>query len=142
MRLTIAFFVYALAALGCGGDSDPVREDAGSGSGDAGGGTPLTDVTVDVTYEGDREGALVVGAFSSDPPTGPPLAFQQTEAPEFPASVHLRGLGPGTYYVTAVLDAEPASPTLPGPEDLTVTSDPLDVEGEPSRVIALTLTDP
>ena len=142
MRLAIALIVLGLAAHGCGDDSDPAAADGGTPGADGGEASRLSDVIVSVTYEGDLEGALVVGAFTSDPPTSAPLAFQQRSAPEFPESVRLRGLEPGTYYVTAVLDLTPASPTLPGPEDATVTSDPLVVDGEPSHEIALTLTDP
>lgn len=137
---TITLLVALLA--GCGGDTDPGPGGGGSTDDDAGARAELSNVTVAVSYEGDREGALVVGAFLSDPPTGPPRAYREVVAPEFPQTVELRDLEPDTYYITAILDSEPASRTLPGPEDLTVTSDPLPVDGEPSHSVSLTLTDP
>jgi hypothetical protein len=101
----------------------------------------LADITVTTGYGGNQRGALVVGAFRSIPPMGPPLAFQTVAMPTFPAVVTLRDVEPGTAFVIAVLDRAPADPTRPGMEDLQAASGPLMLDGADASV-SLSLIDP
>jgi hypothetical protein len=102
--------------------------------------TTLANIAVSVGYAGTKHGSVVVAAFRSFPPMGPPSAFQTVDMPTFPAMVTLRDLEAGTYYVVGMLDVAPASPTSPGPEDLQAVSAPLMLSSTPMSV-ALTLHD-
>ncbi len=118
MRQPLRVFALVGTTLAaCGGDGAP----AGSPAPGAG------DIQVVVRYAGTRQGALSLGAFTSVPPSGGPLAFQRVEAPAFPATVTLHGLPAGAYFVIATLDQAPASPTMPGPEDLSTASTRMDL---------------
>lgn len=103
--------------------------------------TALASIDVTVNYTGTRHGGLVVGAFHSVPPMGPPLAFQTAAMAAFPAHVTLRDLEPGTVYIIGVLDVAPASPTMPGMEDLQTASGPVMLTGSDTS-LSLTLADP
>lgn len=110
-----------LASAGCGSEDDgPPRVEA------------------EVSYAGTTSGTLVLAAFSTKPPMGPPLGVAQAAAPVFPENVVLE-LPAGTMvYLLAMLDVPPASPQQPGPEDRTVWSDALTV-GEGATSIRLTI---
>ena len=138
MVTSLALLAAGLSA--CSNDSDAVDlADASLPQPDTAG--ELADVTVSVAYAGTASGALVLGAFRSVPPMGPPLAFQMVNAPMFPEVVVLRDVEPGTVFVIAVLDRAPANPTRPGPEDLQAASGPLMLDGTDTSV-SLTLLDP
>lgn len=141
LRSVISSLTLLAAGLpACNDEPDkPDVPDAGAVSPD--GPAALADVTVNVAYTGNPNGALVIAAFRSIPPMGPPLAFQQVTAPTFPASVTLRDLEPGTAFVIAVLDRNPASPTRPGVEDLQAASGPLTIDAT-DQSVALTITEP
>lgn len=146
--------VLGLAAAGCGsgcGSGDSSTPDAApaldAAAADAELGPDaaprlLSDIEVTVEYEGNLAGDLVVGAFHANPPMGPPLAFQSVTSPTFPVTTTLRDLDPGTYYVIAVLDLPPASPTAPGPEDIQAASDPMEVDGAEDLELMMTITEP
>jgi hypothetical protein len=138
--VTSAFTLLAAGLPACSDEPDPTSTvDAGTVALD--GPAAFTDIAVNVAYNGTPNGALVIGAFRSVPPMGPPLAFQQVATPTFPASVTLRDLESGTVFVIAVLDRAPASPTRPGMEDLQAASGPLTVAGTDLSV-SLTITEP
>lgn len=152
----------AAALTGCGGEGD----DAGDGDDDPVDAATIPDaatspdaadvppdapppdastlarIAVTVEYEGSATGSLIVAAFPSFPPSGPPAAFAQDATPEWPQVVALEGLDPGTMYAFAVLDAPPSSPTQPGPEDRTVVSAALTLAAGETTEVTLTLTDP
>lgn len=134
--------LLVVLTAGCSSSEEPAAADAAvdaAASADAS--IALADIEVTVDYPGTKQGALVVGAFTSVPPMGPPKAFQTVAMPTFPAHVQLRDLEPGTVYVIAVLDMAPSSPTMPGAEDLQSASDPVMVNGTDVNV-AMTLADP
>ncbi|MCA9674736.1 MAG: hypothetical protein H6708_28835 [Kofleriaceae bacterium] len=151
----------ALALLGlataaaCGGDDDgggtPQVPDATVATPDAvpvavdaapPDGAPAARVEATIGYDGAAEGTLLLAAFTSVPPSGGPIGFAQASSPTFPATLTLEDLAPQTLYVLAMLDVPPASPTQPGPEDLTVWSDALEVELGHTSTVTLTLVDP
>jgi hypothetical protein len=94
----------------------------------------LAAINVTVGYTGTQQGALVVAAFHSGPSMDDPAAFQTVPMPTFPAHVVLRDLEPGTFRVTTVLDMAPASPTMPGAEDIQAASGPVMLAGSDSAV--------
>ncbi len=153
--------VAAATLTGCGGDDDggdgdddpidaaaapdtAVPPDAADVPPDAPAPDASTQARISVTveYAGSSTGSLIVAAFPSFPPSGPPAAFAQDATPEWPQAVALEGLDPGTMYAFAVLDAPPSSPTQPGPEDRTVVSAALTLAAGETTEVTLTLTDP
>ncbi len=76
-----------------------------------------TGLSLEIDYPGETTGNLIVALFDAWPPAGPPLGFEQIEGPVFPARVELPDVAPGDYTALAFLDAAPASPMSPGPED-------------------------
>lgn len=112
-------------------DAAVIAPDTGTGA--------LADIAVSLDYPGTKQGSVVVAAFRSFPPMGPPSAFQTVAVPMFPAMVRLRDLEAGTYYVVGMLDIAPASPTSPGPEDLQAVSSPVMLPGATS--VSLNLHD-
>jgi hypothetical protein len=146
--------VLGLAAVaGCGsdeggGDDDPAPADAtvpdavavdAMGAPD---GAPAARIAATVEYSGIAVGTLILAGFTSFPPQGPPVSFAQDSTPSFPASLELTDLEPQTLYVLALLDVAPASPTQPGPEDLSAWSEALVVEEGETTSVTLTLLDP
>jgi hypothetical protein len=124
-RTSIAL-VLGIAVIGCAAD-DP--------------GPPRIEASV--AYSGTAAGTLVVAAFPSIPPQGPPVAFAQKSAAKFPAMLVLEAVEPGaTVYVLAMLDVVPASPQQPGPEDRTAWSEAVVVDQQGATVVTLALTDP
>lgn len=105
--ILVGFLMSSLVA--CGGEDAPAE-----GTPDA---AQVTGITATVTYTGTASGALTLAAFTSMPPAGPPVSFAQKTSPTFPLTLSLENMAPGTYYVLALLDVAPASPTQPGPED-------------------------
>ena len=104
-------------------------------------GPPRIEATV--AYSGAAQGTLVVAAFASVPPMGPPIAVAQKSAPTFPAMLVLDAVEPGqTLHVLAMLDVAPASPQQPGPEDRTAWSSPVTVGGDGATSLQLMLADP
>jgi len=99
-------------------------------------------IAATVTYEGSAEGTLLVAAFTSFPPAGAPTGFAQEATPLFPETLAVEALPPGDIYVLALLDVPPASPTQPGPEDLTAWSEALTLVAGETTEVSLTLTDP
>src|SRR5207244_2259064 len=60
-----------------------------------------------VRYGGDRAGPLRVGAFSTFPPIGEPLALVEIEKPSFPQAYELAGIPEGRYFVLAIVATDP-----------------------------------
>jgi hypothetical protein len=132
MMKTVCISLF-LAIAACGDDGDPSPQvDASS----------APRVAATVRYTGSAQGSLVVAAFPSMPPMGPPAGFTQMAAPVFPASVALENLPAGRAYVLAMLDVAPASPQSPGPEDRTVWSSAVTLAVGETATLELTLTDP
>lgn len=98
--------LLAVTLHACGGD--------GGNGPEVIGGT----VTGTVYYEGDAEGALIVAAFLEWPTLWAPELFVKIASPDYPQDYKLEGLDPGEYYIFAFIDVEPASPTMPGEEDI------------------------
>lgn len=95
-----------------------------------------------VSYTGAAQGSLILAAFPSMPPMGPPIGFAQAAQPAFPATLAIENLEAGTIYVLAVLDVAPASPTQPGPEDRQAWSAALSLTVGATTMTTLTLSDP
>lgn len=125
----------------CGGGDSPGPGTAADAAEEVADAAPLrlADINVTVHYTGKLEGTLIVGAFLEFPVMSGPLAFVSIDTPTFPAVVRLRDLEPNTYYAVAVLDVEPASPTVPGPEDLLVGSDALTTNGVDDVAVEVTI---
>ncbi len=122
---------------------DPTPPDAAATSPDAASDAAAApQIAVTVEYAGTARGTLIVAAFASFPPQGPPLAFAQDASPTFPAVLGLDGVPAGTAYVLALLDVAPASPTQPGPEDRTAWSEAVELEDDEPVALNLTLSDP
>jgi len=138
--LLLASFGGAAGLSACSSSDVPVDVDAAMASPDSSS-VALADIAVTIGYTGAKRGSLVIAAFRSLPPMGPPAAFQTVSDPTFPATVTLRDLQAGTYYVMGVLDMAPASPTQPGAEDLQKASGPMVMSGT-SASVSLTLVDP
>ncbi len=133
-RIGIALPALALLAS-CGGaptgSVDAARRDAGSDVGPV----VLTDIEVRVTSSvASFDGRVLVGAFRMDPPTMPPVALARLTDPTFPVTATLRGVEPGTYWVTGILDFDPPSPTIPGAEDTTASFGPIEVPGDATPI--------
>jgi hypothetical protein len=122
MKLNIALILLFLC-LGCGSNStstpDAPKIDA-TPMVDAKVAMPATTGTIDVnvTYAGAKKGELIAVALKTFPPTTPPNGIGRTAMPVFPQKVTIKDLDPGMYTVLAVIDVLPASPTMPGPEDV------------------------
>ncbi len=100
----------------------------------------LTDIVVIASYDEDPVPIAVgVTANRDNPAMSIPLAYDRLEDPTFPATLTLRGLEPGTYYVGATVDFEPASPAIPGEEDITGELIPVTVDGEPEVTIEVSV---
>jgi hypothetical protein len=121
-------------AAACGDSTDPAPDVDASAS--------AARVTATVRYTGSAQGALVLAAFPSMPPMGPPAGFAQMATPSFPATLAIDNLQPGSAYVLALLDVAPASPQSPGPEDRTVWSSQLTLALGETATVELTLSDP
>jgi pimeloyl-ACP methyl ester carboxylesterase len=92
---------------------------AGSMAGDStGGDQPLTGFDLEIQYTGALTGPLVVAAFASWPPLGPPSAFDQIPSPSFPARVSLPQLEAGTYTILAFIDVDNSGPMSPTDADV------------------------
>ena len=98
----------------------------------------VSDVTMNVVYNGTQAGNLVVGLFDSWPPTGPPKFFTQQANAMFPATVVVKDVDEGTYTALVMLDAEPFDPGTAGPEDRMVT---VQISPPLAGKITVTLTD-
>lgn len=123
-----AWALLAVLALSCGDDDGGMADAGPSDAGapvDAG-----ADPTVTVTVESGAtsfDGRVLVGAFTEESPMTPPVALERLDAPTFPATASLLDVPPGTYWVLGVLDFDPPSPTIPGPEDSTGVTGPIEV---------------
>ena len=108
---------------------------------DDGSGPPRIEAAI--AYAGTANGTLVLAAFPTKPPMGPPASFAQSASPTFPATLVLETVEPGTtLYVLAMLDVAPASPQQPGPEDRTTWSGAISVAAEGATTVHLDLVDP
>lgn len=111
---------------------------------DGGAGSTRATITGQVTYEGGADGSLLVGIFDWDEahpsmPMGPPIELAPFDAPTFPQPYALRSIRPGAYFVGAVLDIGRDSPTIPGPEDLEIYGERIELVAGEERVIDLAL---
>ncbi len=103
---------------------------------------PMVDVHITVEYEGEAPGeGVVVAAFTSWPPSGPPLSFGVIEESELPQTATLEGFVPGTYYFYAAYDVPPISP-MPGMEDPQGVSEAVEVDGTDDIEITIVVEDP
>lgn len=141
--------VLALAVLGaCDTSSDaPAIDAAAIDAIDVDAAPPIDAptaaiISATVSYTGTAQGALVLAAFRTMPPMGPPAGFAQAAQPTFPATLAIDGLAAGPIYVMALLDVAPASPQQPGPEDRMVWSSEQTLVVGQTVTVALTLTDP
>lgn len=129
----------ALTLIGCGSSDEPAQTTPADT-----GATQFASIKVKVRYAGMKKGQLAVAAFVENPPKSkPPVSFDTAENPTFPRDLELRGLEPGTYWVAAVLDAEPygTGGTKPGPEDIQVMSEAITITGTETKSVEVTLTD-
>lgn len=111
---------------------------------DGGVGSTRASITGEVTYAGSADGSLLVGIFDWDDahpsmPMGPPLEFEPFDTPAFPQPYELRSIRPGAYFVGAVLDVGRDSPTIPGPEDVFVYGERIELVAGEAREIDLAL---
>jgi hypothetical protein len=101
-RATMAAgFGLFVAAITCGPSSGPAQ---GSIEGT-------------ITYDGAAGGggrALSIAVYKTYPPKGPPLATQLLQHYQLPYHYRFSGLEPGTYYVGALIDVDPADTRYPG----------------------------
>jgi len=152
MLIRIALATVALTAVACtshdastGGSGPATSADASATASDAQPDTDppadlvLADVEVTVAYTGADNSPLVVGAFASNPPSGAPVAHVRIDKPTFPRKVKLRDVEKGTWYIIALLDHDPPSPTIPGDEDPTVTAPALTVVDDTMQHVTISL---
>lgn len=109
----VAMLALAASPIGCGGDDDDDGSNqAGSGGTGASGGSGgsagseqmASTISGTVTYDGDKEGPLVVSIHSDFPPSMTNvMGFAQVAEPEFPATYTIENVYPGTYYVVAYI---------------------------------------
>ena len=81
-----------------------------------------------------EKGDVVVAAFTSLPPAGPPVAFKLIKEAEFPATVLMENLPGGSVQILAFLDMEPFNIMSPGAEDPQVSSMPVEIDGGQSTI--------
>jgi hypothetical protein len=131
-----AGLVLLAAALGLGcGDGD------GDAAPDAMAGVAGNAIAGSVHYDGDGDGALIIGVFTEFPPMSGPVAFHSVPQPTWPETFELSPVPAGTYYAVATLDIGRDNPTMPGPEDLQTPSPPITVSDETGAWVELTLHD-
>ena len=96
-----------------------------------------------ISYTGTETGPLVVGAFSSWPPLGPPSAFEQIPNPSFPVSLSFSQLSAGNYTVLAFIDVDNSGPmaatdadvqnrvevSFPVSSNVVIDLDPVEIDG-------------
>jgi len=75
---------------------------------------PAGTISGAIIYDGSTERALVVEAWDSMPPAGPPLATATVDAPVFPQDYTLTGLDPGAIFLTARLADADSAPAVLG----------------------------
>jgi hypothetical protein len=148
-----ALFVVPLIALGAC-DSDTASVDAAAIDAIAVDAAPPIDapppidattaarITATVRYAGTAQGSLIVAAFRSMPPMGPPAGFAMAAQPVFPATLSIDNLDAGPAFALAILDVAPASPQQPGPEDRLVWSSALTLVVGQTTTVTLMLVDP
>jgi len=73
---------------------------------------------LELRYTGDATGPLVVAAFTSWPPLGPPSAFEQLPNPSFPEAISFPNLAAGTYTILAFIDVDGSGPMAATPADV------------------------
>jgi hypothetical protein len=115
------------------------------GSGGAGGqALDLGKIAVTVSYQGMAQGPLIVAAYTTFPPTEPPVTSFSAPMPTFPAIGNLNDLEPGTYFVTATIDVGNDNPMgPPGPGDpVAVTMPPVSVAAGDTKTANLILMAP
>lgn len=64
-----------------------------------------------VYYDGSAAGGgrpLGIAVYKTYPPSGPPVTYQLVDKYQFPYHYVIDGLSPGTYYVGALIDVDPA----------------------------------
>jgi len=79
-------------------------------------GAPQNSISGTISYDGVAGGgrALSIALYKTYPPKGPPLATQLIQSYQMPYSYSFEGLEPGTYYVGALIDIDPADTRYPG----------------------------
>jgi pimeloyl-ACP methyl ester carboxylesterase len=77
-----------------------------------------TDGDLTITYSGSASGPLVVAAFTSWPPIGPPISFEQEASPTYPVSISFPQLDAGTYTILAFIDVDESGSMSPTDADI------------------------
>ena len=80
--------------------------------------TSLAGDVIEISYTGSQTGPLVIAAFTSWPPAGPPSAFEQIPSPTFPERVTLPDLAAGTYTLLTFIDVDGSGPMAPSQADV------------------------
>lgn len=62
----------------------------------------------EVHYSGQQRGPLKIAVFTSFPPVGAPVSFQEFTAPVYPQPFVVSGVPSGRYFILAVVDVDPA----------------------------------
>lgn len=106
MRSILAAIGITLAtALGAGSVILPVSACGPTKS------TSTGTISGTISYEGSASGAgrpLGIAVYKTYPPSGPPVAYRLVDEYQFPYRYVFDGLSPGTYYVGALIDVDPA----------------------------------
>ena len=90
------------------------------------------DVGVTINYAGLETGDVILAAFPSLPPTGPPAKYLKVPSvTSFPATALLENVTPGTYQLAVYLDLPPLNPAMWGDEDAVAETEPFDVGNTP-----------
>ena len=89
---------------------------------------------VTVNYAGMEKGDVVVAAFESLPPAGPPLSFKLVKAADFPATVLMENIPGGSVQVLAFLDLEPFNIMAPDAGDPQISSMPVEINGGKTEI--------
>lgn len=136
LRAALAVLSLLVGAAGCGGDNPPNQPPSAAdlamvpatpadmAMGTGGNGASGT-ITGKVTYTGSKMGTLKFALYDKMPgATTPPkyFMFPTVDNPTFPYTYTLMSVVPGSYWVAVILDVPPASPAIPGMEDVVGTS--------------------
>jgi len=115
-----------------------------TGGGGTGGGEVPPGSDLEIRYTGAEQGPLVVAAFSSWPPLGPPSAFEQLPTPSYPTGVSFPQLSAGRYTILAFIDVDGSGPMAATPADVQArvevdfpTSSPFVIDLTPASIDGL-----
>lgn len=121
---SLAAVLIPVAGCGIGGMDTGVVRSAAPGR-----------VSGAISYQGGYVGPLQVALFRSFPPRGTPVARVDISEPTFPQPFELEDLMPGTYFLLAIVDADPTDGDRYHPHD-----DPGGAFGSYNKPMSITLT--